>query len=210
MDAVNPLNYAPRPRAAQRVWRWAYRLIFVAAIVIAAVQWSPAIWRRAQSIYWEQKCLSFVLPPEHVVFEIDGSTIIKSELTKPLNRFEGIHDHRYLLSDGGIFLHEMRRPDGARCLVALTCWPIYPNGVTSFRLEVMQWTISLLPRLNSWNYVSFEAGAVTPRSHWKFFAGQPDSNNPSHFAFDYELDGTRHTCDGWLNNVGQLIVSQRP
>ena len=37
MDAVNPLNYAPRPRVAQRFWRWVYRLIFVAAIVVAAV-----------------------------------------------------------------------------------------------------------------------------------------------------------------------------
>jgi hypothetical protein len=36
MDAVNPLNYAPKPPAAQRVWRWVYRLIFVAAIVLAA------------------------------------------------------------------------------------------------------------------------------------------------------------------------------
>jgi hypothetical protein len=209
MDAVNPLNYAPRPRAAQRFWRWAYRLIFFAAIVIAAIEWGPGLWSHAQSIYWEQKCLNFMQPPDHVVFEMNRGNILHSELCVPAIRFMGTRVIAARVPDSTIFLHEMGRPDGTRCILLLGLFP-GPNALEQFGLQYMEWTVSLSPRYSNWNFVMAQTTMGSAFSHWKFFAGQPDVNNPSHFSFDYEMDGTRHTYDAWLKNDGQLIVSQRP
>ena len=57
MDAVKPLNYAPKPPASRRALRWAYRITLLAAVIIIAILWGPTMWDRAQSVYWEQKCL---------------------------------------------------------------------------------------------------------------------------------------------------------
>jgi hypothetical protein len=215
MEAIKPLNYAPHPPAAQRIWRFVYRLILFAAIVLATIQWGSGLWRHAESLYWERKCLVYTLPPSHVVFEMNRSNIVHSEVCIPQNRFMGMGKFSGTISDGTIFLHEMRRPNGRRYLVSVICSTRFPNGVERFRLQCLQWSlsrwnISLWPQLADWNEPSFMTAPITPLSHCKFFAGQPDANNPSHFTFDYDLDGTRYTCDAWLNNDGQLIVSQRP
>ena len=210
MDAVNPLNYAPRPRVAQRFWRWVYRLIFVAAIVVAAFQWGSGLWRDVQSIYWEQKCLHFTQPPNHVVLELNQLSVIHSEVCLSRNRFMGFGKNANTVSDGTIFLHEMRRPDGTRCLVSLTFPLNFLYAVGGFRLQYLEWNVSLWPQMTKWNYLTVTTGSGTQVNHWKFFAGQPDANNPSHFTFEFELNGTRRTCDAWLNNDGQLIVSRRP
>ena len=50
--------------------------------------------------------------------------------------------------------------------------------------------------------VEFQTGGL-----YRFYAGQPDPNNASHFTIDYELDGKRATIDGWLraNDVVELV-----
>jgi hypothetical protein len=210
MDAVNPLNYAPKPRAAQRAWRWVYRLIFLAAITIAALQWGANLLTHLNTIYWEHECLQYLQPPNHVVFEFLRSNIVHEENCIPKNRFMGAGKLSNTMSDGEIFLHQMCRPDGSRYLVSLSLSPAYPNGIEKWRFQALQWTVSFSPQLISWQNPSFVTDPVTSPSHWKFFAGQPDPNNLSHFTFDYDLDGTRNICDAWLNNDGQLIISRRP
>jgi hypothetical protein len=210
MDAVKPLNYAPKPPAARRVWRWVYRLIFAAAIIVAAAVWGPGIWRHAESIYWEQQCLAFLLPPNHVVLEMDRGNVLHCEVCVPRVHLEGIDHSRIILSDGTIFLHEMRRPNGMRCLTSLTFSPTFPIEQVGFRVQYLEWSVSLWPQMSNWDYLTVATDRGSPLAHWKFFAGQPDANNASHFTFDYEVDGLRHTCDAWLDNDGKLIVSQRP
>jgi hypothetical protein len=210
MDAVKPLNYAPKPPAARRVWRWVYILIFAAGALIAAVQWGSGLLRRAESIYWQQKCLRFLQPPSHLVFEMNRANVLHDEICVPRIHFEGIDNSRIIISDGTIFLHEMRRPNGTRCLMSLTFAPIFPIEQIGFRIQYLEWDLSLWPRLSKWDFLTVATDRGSPLAHWKFFAGQPDANNPSHFTFDYEVDGLRHTCDAWLDNDGKLIVSQRP
>jgi hypothetical protein len=207
MDAVKPLNYAPKPPAARRVWRRVYRLISALAIIVAAVAWGPGTWRHAESIYWEQKCLHFLQPPNHVVLEMNRGNVLHWEVCVPQSRFEG---ERRFPALGTIFLHEMRRPNSMRCLVSLSDSPIGPSGLGRFRLQCLQWDVSLRPQLLDWDQITIGLGHGSIFSHLKFFAGQPDANNPSHFTFDYELDGLRRTCDAWLDNDGKVIVSQRP
>src|SRR5579862_8038683 len=116
MDAVKPLNYAIRLPASHRALRWVYRVIFVAAVSIGVFGWGPALWRRAETVYWEQKCLAFSLPPEHVVLEEKFVNVLHSENCLPLHRFEGVQGQPVHAGNAIIFLHEMRRPDGTRRL----------------------------------------------------------------------------------------------
>jgi hypothetical protein len=210
MDAVKPLNYAPKPPAARRVWRRLYIAVFAMGIIIPAIWLWPGAWRRAELAYWEMKCLRFSQPPSHIVFEMNRGNILHCELCMPRIRFEGIDSSRIVPSIGTIFLHEMRRPNGMRCLLSLTVSPMFPIEQAGFRVQCLQWNISFWPHLSKWDYLTVAPGSGSSQSHWKFYAGQPDANNPSHFTFDFELDGQRHTCDGWLDNDGKLIVSQRP
>jgi hypothetical protein len=203
MDSVKSLNYAPKPPAAERYLRRTYRMIVLLAVVAVMVLWGPGAARWGRFLYWEHRCLEFAQPPDHVFFDWATCNILHSETCFPLTCF----DHSRVSAT--IFLHEMRRPDGTRCLVALNL-VIPPAAFNSWMPEMscQQWIVSLVPRMSSWNEVNFPT--ILYDHHWKFFAGHADATNRSHVTFDYELDGRRHTCDGWLNNAGQLIVSQRP
>jgi hypothetical protein len=207
MDAVRPLNYAPKPSIRQRFSRRVYRLILVAALATAAITWGPGIWRHSQLVYWEYQCLHFSQPPEHLVWEMNRGNVQHAEVCLPRIQFLGLGAVH--ATDGTIFLHEMRGPDGTQYLVSLIFSPLYQSESNQFRLQYLQWNVSPWPHLSIWNYINVKC-AGSAQSHYKFFAGQPDPNNASHLTFDYEIDGQRHTCDGWLNNDGQLIVSQRP
>src|ERR1700728_3449167 len=212
MDAVNPLNYAPKPPVAARISRWLYRLVFAGAIAAAFVFWGPGLWRWGNFLYWQHCCLIYWQPPTHVVRETSNFTIIHPELCPPLNSMQ-----RYLedgtADDGTIFLHEIQTPSGSRRLVLLSLSASHPQIIASpLEFGCVQWSATPHERLLSCNSIEMPdlAGPFISPRHWKFFAGQPDLSNPSHFTFDFELDGARHTCDAWLKDDGELIVSQRP
>jgi hypothetical protein len=109
-----------------------------------------------------------------------------------------------------LFLHERRSKAGVRRMVILRRTP--PGGR-------MSWDIPM-----AFNATLFEPAGLTglPRriisylpdavpSHFgdgsgggpelRFFAGQPDPTDESHFTIDYELDGDRGTIDGWLRDT---------
>ena len=46
----------------------------------------------------------------------------------------------------------------------------------------------------------------------RFFAGQPDPNDASHFSIDYEVEGEKGTIDGWLqdNDTVKMEVRDGP
>jgi hypothetical protein len=150
---------------------------------------------------------------------MNRGNILHSEVCVPRIRFEGIDPSWVSLAEGTIFLHEMRRPNGSRCLLSLRVSvfqgsrfppPIVGFDLGVFDLQCLQWDASLWAPLSKWDRITVGGCPGRALSHWKFFAGQPDPNNPSHLTFDIELDGVRHTCDGWLDNDGKLVVSQRP
>jgi hypothetical protein len=214
MDAVNPLNYAPRPRVAKRIWRWIYGLIFAAAIAVAAVEWAPGLYRYVQFLYWQHRCMVFVQPPNHVVFEQAGTQIVHTEQCRSVMELDST------LNGCTIYLHEMHQPDGTRLLIAVSLFPSVASGRSIElsiypQISVAEWTIGPRPRelptpvIVDWGGTAI-LWAGANGQHCKIYAGQPDANNPSHFTFDYEIDGTRYTADVWLKDGGQLVGSQRP
>lgn len=50
---------------------------------------------------------------------------------------------------------------------------------------------------------------LDPKDQFRFYAGQPDSADPSHFTIDYDLDGKRGTIDGRLKDDGTVSLEPR-
>jgi hypothetical protein len=45
-----------------------------------------------------------------------------------------------------------------------------------------------------------------PGKSLRFYAGQADPKDPSHFTIDYDFDGQRGTIDGWLTDDDFLRI----
>jgi hypothetical protein len=208
MEAANTLNYAPKPSARGRT----IRRLFIAASLLALIV-GAGLWLRSSSstlriIYLEHKCLTFVEPAGQVNYETNNARILHQNSCPPLNAFTG-----YPTGTVGdrIFLHELRRPDGVRRLVCVSVGqPSATEWNHYFQVVVYAWDVTSSPTIVTWDMGNVATGTGNSLSHWKFFAGQPDLQNRSHFTFEYELDGNRHTCDAWLGNDDKLLISQRP
>ena len=52
--------------------------------------------------------------------------------------------------------------------------------------------------------------ATRPKEHeLRFFAGQPDSTDASHFTVEYEIGGVKNVIDGWLTDDDYLRIVPR-
>ncbi len=107
-----------RPQAppAHRLLRLAYRLVLLAAIVAVSGFLGTGVWRWAEFLLLAHRCLHFALPPSHVMYESADGKVIHSETVLAEIRFDHL-GQRVILRRS--ILHEMRRPDGSRWLVAL-------------------------------------------------------------------------------------------
>jgi hypothetical protein len=203
MDAAKPLNYAPKPALLGRSRRYVFALILTITILIGAIVLGPRTWSYMQSSYWVHRCLTYTAPPVDLVAEIINGRITFSKVPEAQRRL-GVANSR-----GTIFLHQMRTPDGTPLLIDLSLELSGSDGGTEFdMLSSHPCDLSGNPLIAKFNYPGMMSYA--PHQHWKFFAGQSDPNNPSHFTFDYELNGTRRACDAWLGNDDKLVVSERP
>src|ERR1700683_5574846 len=194
MDAVKPLNYARKPPASARIAGWLYRLTFAGAAVAMIIFWGPGLWRWTNFLYWQHRCLIFAEPPAHVVLETNNFNIVQSELCPPLNSMQRYLDDRSA-DDGTIFLHEMQTPAGDKRLVLLSIssFTQLAYDANLLRFQYREWSTSLRPLLLKSDESTIE-GLESPFvsfRHWKFFAGQFDPADPSHFSFEFELDGNR-------------------
>ena len=113
---------------------------------------------------------------------------------------------------GTIYFHELQNPGGERQLLILTGFfsqtrdqafsatsildDIPSSGIMTSRPEQM--IEVYLPR---W----MDQGNHSLR----YYAGQPDPNDPTHFTFGYAIDGQRGTIDGRLNLACQVILTFR-
>jgi hypothetical protein len=203
MDAAKPLNYDPKPRALARTWRRVYGVVLILGIVAAAFCWGPATWNRTNSFIGQYQAAHYLRPPSHIAYEETPKGVISA-------------DRSFGSLTGLVFLDGLRRPDGIRRLVRVDVDDRRP-GIHPLPPELLDYglTYTVAP-LFEWRNNGY---ALVQRSQWetgvserscKFFAGQPDPANLSHFTFDFEADGTHHTCDAWLDNDDKLLISQRP
>src|SRR5476649_2337170 len=111
MDSVKHLNYAPKPAAAEKYLRRAYRLVIVAGLAAAIFLWAPGVIRWATVLYWQHRCLKYNGPENHRVYECDLTT--GQEIYREVNPVQAAYEELFAPGVGigwtmpAIFLHEM-------------------------------------------------------------------------------------------------------
>jgi hypothetical protein len=201
------LDYGPVPTNQKRWFRRTVRIIVLLGIVAGIYFLGPPTWRWTQFLYWQNRCLGYTAPPNHVVFDYDVPNCTIKSCDSQLAC--SIIDPNFL-GEGTVFLHEMRKPDGNTRLV----WcGVYEDGSAAPRIILQHdcRELQFIPTMVK-RFVPPTDTIDIPKNcqRLKVFAGQLDPADRSHFTFDYDTDGARHTVDAWLNNQDQLLISPRP
>jgi hypothetical protein len=221
MEAAE-IQYAPVKAGEKRrrkIEKWAIRLLIL--IVLAALFWKlgPVAWHRARLLYWQHLALVYTAPPEQIVYDNvpgDGKELLKTGKYHEENEADGRVSmsveawQRFYeeFSPPGrnslatLFVHERRNAHGARLVVIEAVVGLY--SMSDSGGELLSATVfkpgSLLaePELA----LDGERHDVThPRgARFKYFAGQVDPKNASHFTIDCEIDGKPVLIDGWLED----------
>ena len=215
------LEYAPAPPAlaGARVRRWG-QMLALSALLIVAVITAPKIARYVTLLQYQRQCLRYAAPPTQVVLETDPAEA-KKLLADPRYADDARSTKAWLVpaewtayhaamgsgfqTSGTVFLHERTTPQGVRCLIGVdvNLIPLAPTHAASLGSRIIRpGTAFRNPR--SGRTVTRGDGSQI-RFHptadrLTIYAGQPDPADPSHFTIDYDLNGVRHTVDGWLED----------
>jgi hypothetical protein len=207
-----PLHYAvPSPANVHQVaGRWFIVLAVAIAVGVFASQ-IPGFWRRAQLLYWQHQCMSYVFSPAQPVLDVLQPTRFgfgaTGKIAQPWETLYNLMSRPGMRSIATVFLHERVSPAGHHRLVAiglhfdghsLECGTriIIPGDLVSGPKEI----------LSAGKVVPFVA--IQPE---KVFGGVVDPADPSHFTF--AIDGPDPgEMNGWLmdDDTIRLEFHQNP
>src|SRR4051812_42283469 len=72
------LDYAPAQlKCRKRLKRILAMLLMVGVLLFAAIRWGPTYSRRAVSLYWQHRCMTYSPRAETVVYEEDSAEAAK-------------------------------------------------------------------------------------------------------------------------------------
>ena len=225
------LDYAPTtdaPRAA-RVRRWV-KLAIPALLILTAVMLAPRFLRHASLLVAQRQVRAHAAPPTQVVYENDPAEVKKLLAAQAGYASDAAQTEAFLVSaawmqfhgmrgggyqsSGTVYLGELRTKDGRRVLcsldLSLSSQPTQRWGSIVARM-IEPGTTYRSPRHVSptigrgdGSSIAFKAGDTL-----RIYAGQRDPNDPSHVTIDYVLNGTTHTIDGWLEDIGFMRLELR-
>lgn len=227
------LDYAPPIpwRRKLRSRRWALRAL-IAVVLLGLVAAAPSLWRRAQLVYWQRQCMSYTPAPEQLAFERDPARpqhiieefpSVKYDLAgtslEPGTYFTLPAWERFyelagggLRSNGTLFVHRRTSPRGNTRLVAVDLVRAYASGelITAARVFSLGGLYRPPRELTAATIAPNAVPLNRPDAKIvRVFVGTPDPSDPSHFTIDYELDGQRHTLDGWLRDDDTVVIESR-
>jgi hypothetical protein len=176
------------------------RLLWLAAIAflgLSALLTLPMLINSLTQRYWISRCMNHSLPPETVVLDcsLSNRSFYIAPETAPLHIPDG---------SATIFLHAMHLPGEDPRIIRVMAVVQNSQGAP----------IDLLPEVigSAWPIQRLDAGSVTTLAYTqrcRIFAAQPDPANAAHFTFICEIDGTKHTFDGWLQPHDQVLIADR-
>jgi hypothetical protein len=190
-------------------------------------------WPRMRLLYWQRSCLHYEAPPGQVVcWASNGSVGVDSSMVRIDDPEGGSLRYRDMpsclenfctVTDSGLtsidathtyvvlFLHE--RSCARRARLVTVYRPVLPVARDNLDCSLVYDVVE--------PYTWFAGGLVHHRGDasiyradrrpfhvttnaWRFYAGQPDPADASHFSIGYDADGKPGTIDGWLLPDDQL------
>ena len=208
---------AGRPR---RVLLW---VIIVALIV--SVWAAPKLVKHLQAVELRRECMNYDPPADQIVVEEDP-TAVAALASNPIYQ-RGAGGRLFIVPDfwkeenpsahtqGTLFLHSRTSRDGNVRLVGLDLnmapglWIASTGDVEDKSLVE---TIITPGRALAPDTIKQSCKIVmwicpTNPIPMRFFAGQADPNDPSHFTFDYQRGNSRGTLDGYLSDDDSITIT---
>jgi hypothetical protein len=202
------------------------RLALVALVVLALTSfwWEPRVAGRIQSIAFRRQCMAYTPEAEQVVFEEDPAMISKLTGQPGYELTVGgrlrvvppvwLKEVPGLQTQGTAFLHGLTSPGGHTRLVGIdvTVAPGYWLESTG-NIEDLSIVATVIDPEGG--FISDKPVHVAQTALWvcptnplpiRFFAGQVDPKDPSHFFFNYERGGHRGTIEGRLNDDDSIVL----
>lgn len=190
-------------------------------------KWGRPAWRAVTVGYWQSRCLAYAAPPDQVVYEEIAGRLPGQAW--PWNGYSvgdgtpmnGVRNHGarhfiptpwikyrgYTFDRAVLFLHERTTPGGVRHLVVVECLPRgrWFDGVINWLDPWAVKPVGWLREPPTWRHNTsggMYGRPFPPPDTVRFFAGQPDPADASHFTIRVESQGpsgpVRGTIHGWL------------
>ena len=120
MTELVSLRYSVQspPLIARRAFRRIILLSILLTVVISSWWWAPIISRRGRLLYWQHRCMVFDSSANSVIYH-DLRNGALGAIPEEWAKFSSNLGLPSFTSDGMLFVHEMRKPNGERRLVAI-------------------------------------------------------------------------------------------
>jgi hypothetical protein len=215
---------ARRKRPLQRFWPALVAGALLAAMGTVGYAFRDEIYFRYDVLREQARCAAYTRPPTDVVAELDRRCdrpmfAVAICGVGPSNPFAWL-GNPLMGKNETVFLHERRRPDGTRRIVAIERCVLNDFDETlHFTCRVFQ-RAGIVSGPREFPAVRVVVGGVFlangPADTLKVFAAQPDvfaaqpdARDASHFTIAYERNGERGTIDGWLTNDDKIRLHVR-
>jgi hypothetical protein len=222
VSAAEPLQYAPRPSSRRRLFRRVLLALASIALAAAAARWGRPAYDLAALLYHQHVCLTYHATADQVVFDSDPAHAA-ALANDPNFVIAGSCAFRRSPADwqpfkvtpvwmpptpqAMVFLHERRAVGGTPRLVAIER-DAGPDCL-AFSASVLEPAGISRPAKAVTCGLSSNVGDTTSHFDTRFFAGQPDPADPSHFTIRFERAGTTHLIDGYLLADNSITLTQR-
>lgn len=184
-----------------------------------AIKNAPSAWRRVEILYWQHRAMTYAPPADKVAYDDNpreaaklcaaGHSLVTGphgevfDFPKPWDRFYSLISPPGRKQVATVFLHELSNPNGDRRLVAIELRSLDYSDRLS--LECFEETVfepgGLMrdPKEKMINARDPKGSAVLRYFHnAKWYAGQADPHDHSHFTIHGYRDGKPITLNGWL------------
>ena len=202
------IGYAPPRHPILSFVRRHLRLTLLLLVVASAVRWVPFVWHRGQVLYWQEQCAEHVAPPGTVIAATDvGPPYPPPLVAGQWSSFYSLLSPPGLSSDGTLFLHRLQRPSGEPVLVAVDLDS--PDGCVGISLaQIRVFRIGRAARLPQ--QLQDSVVFLTADEKYRFYAGQTDPADPTHFTVSYQADANNYVIDGWVREASVVLEHRKP
>ena len=220
------LEYARKPPKRRRILVLILGLLVLTALVPVTLKYARSAAERLNLRRLYTACVATSVPPDTLVYDEDPARQKALLALSDYHEVGGHHDsivyrtippweqfiaanHGRISTNGTIFLGERTTPSGQKRLVGvdITGWsrggPLilftYARTFTPVTFAHLPALTSSTPSLN----LSRTEGIL------RFYAGQADQTDRSHFTIRYTLDDQENIIDGWLKDDNTVLLEPR-